>query len=60
NNPNLQAIPGLQALDGVGGDISITDNFELPTCVAAGLVEELAFIGGGVLISGNLPDACGG
>ena len=60
DNVNLATIPGLQALDAVGSNLSITGNVDLPTCTAQTFAGGLSFVGGGVTISGNLADSCGG
>ena len=56
----MNAISGYPSLDEVVEDFRVQENPGLPTCNAWMLANQLSSLGGAVLISGNLPDACGG
>ncbi len=58
--PQLQSIAGFPMLVTVAEDFRITGNSLLPTCDAQALQMQLASIGGVAMVSGNLPDVCGG
>jgi hypothetical protein len=57
-NVGLESLEGLSGLTSVGMSLEISSNTALPTCLATGLRDGLADLGGGACIQDNLADTC--
>ena len=60
DNAVLATMGTFPALGTVGTDFFVQNNPQLPTCQPVTVLQQLGGVPGSTIISGNLPDACGG